>query len=303
MSQSSGSTASAASSAASSSADSKIRPRRICEVKTATPRIAPYDPATNWDAWRFAFEMAIKMKAATDGKEVKDDVQALMLLTSIGPEVLNDLIWWTSPQRPSDKTIAELWRILDAQYGKRTEIQLARLQLFEQSQGCRDLRTYFRDLNKLLGRCSFEKMTDVRAAMGAVAFIKGIADPYVRERLLDPANDAKTGEELLAAAEIASSAKRATNFALTTDRGTMKTEAEPPKSRCATCKRSNHETMNWFQNATCTRCQKKGHTAARGKRSRQSDIGESKPPDQTIQTIYQSPFDEEADDDIWRPAY
>jgi hypothetical protein len=205
--------------------------------------------------------------------------RVVVLLSVIGSKTYGTLCDLVAPERPQDKTSADLMQALKNHYEPKPLVIAERFHFYRRSQGATESVTeYVAQLRKLATHCEFGEFLSEALRDRLVC---RLVSASTQKRLLSEAN-----LTLAKAVEIAQGMEATERGAKTfhgeegvsigriQSAGRPKGKQTPGGSPCSRCGGSGHHSgVCWFRTAVCHTCKKKGHLARvcrRGKNNRQN---------------------------------
>ena len=206
---------------------------------------------------------------------IKDDKKVPVLLSVIGGKTYALLSSLLAPQKPKDKTFAELSDVLQKHFEPKPVVIVQRFHFYRRNQAPGEsVADYMAELRRLATHCKFEGEGHLDEALRD-RLVCGLSSEGVQNRLLTYAD--LTLAKAVEVAQGMEAAERDMQEMKTTELTVRKVStpsgavnAKP----CYRCGKEGHEPHSCgFKEAICYNCQKRGHLARVCRSKAQSDKG------------------------------
>ena len=206
---------------------------------------------------------------------IKDDKKVPVLLSVIGGKTYALLSSLLAPQKPKDKTFAELSDVLQKHFEPKPVVIVQRFHFYRRNQAPGEsVADYMAELRRLATHCKFEGEGHLDEALRD-RLVCGLSSEGVQKRLLTYAD--LTLAKAVEVAQGMEAAERDMQEMKTTELTVRKVStpsgavnAKP----CYRCGKEGHEPHSCgFKEAICYNCQKRGHLARVCRSKAQSDKG------------------------------
>ena len=196
--------------------------------------------------------------------DIAADKQVPVFLSVVGGKTYSLLRDLTSPEKPQDKTLAQLSETLKSHFQPKPLVIAERFYFHRRNQNAAEsIADYVAELRRLATHCEFgEYLNDALRDR----LVCGLCNNSIQKRLLSEANltFAKAVEMAQGLEAAERNAKKLQGYEETpVNRVDQKaTTSKSPEKSCYRCGGTGHTPNNCkFRNATCRRCQKKGRIA------------------------------------------
>ena len=226
-----------------------------------------------------------------EANDIADDKKVAVLLSVIGGKTYDLLRSLTAPQRPAEKSFAELCEILEAHFSPRPLIIAERFRFYKRNQRSGEtISEYCAALQRLTEHCNFG--TTLSDALRD-RLVCGLANEHVQRKLLVEADLTYERAKAIAiaaeaAARDAEELRRQPSAEVNKVKAQQATARARPQTAdkrgttttyCTRCGKNNHDQSQcYFRDKCCLNCSKIGHT----KKMCHSKVKLNQPKRQTI---------------------
>ena len=232
--------------------------------------------------------------------DIAEDKQVPVFLSVVGGKTYSLLRDLTAPEKPQDKTLAQLFETLKSHFQPKPLVIAERFYFHRRNQSATEsIAEYVAELRRLATHCEFgEYLNDALRDR----LVCGLCNNSIQKRLLSEANltFAKAVEMAQGLEAAERNARKLQGHEETpvnrvSQKGEIAATSKPLEKACYRCGGTGHTPNNCkFRNATCRRCQKKGHIArvCRSGRALEESRGQAAPCTRNrgqVHTIEQTP--------------
>lgn len=188
----------------------------------------------------------------------EDRPRVLQLLSLVGSEIYGNLVNWCAPDHPRDKEYAEIVTIIKERYSRKKLVIMHRHSLLMETQkNGQSLEEFYRELEKIAGKCAFNKVQNVKDCVLQMQFIRGLKSDRVREKLLGE-EESLCGIKMLQMAQRVETAERTASklgfkerdniFNVSDKAGFEKKIRDKKKMKCYRCQKIGHLAKECYSN-------------------------------------------------------